>query len=180
MMRSLGMPQSSHYAAAAAYSAAMAAAAARYPYPGLFPPMMPHPMMPASTAAQHTCNWVAGADFCGKRFSTGEELMQHLRTHTSAASSPVAASSAMPSAADMGLAALQSAQAALLMGLPPASVPTTTSGALAALQAQAARSVAAVDHRFHPYGRPSTSAYPAPHMLPYGLPFATPPSLLYP
>lgn len=31
------------------------------------------------------CNWVsAGNEYCGKRYSTSEELLQHLRTHTTA------------------------------------------------------------------------------------------------
>lgn len=32
---------------------------------------------------QHTCSWMTGNEFCGKRFSSSEELLQHLRTHTS-------------------------------------------------------------------------------------------------
>lgn len=30
----------------------------------------------------YVCSWVAGSEYCGKRFSTSEELLQHLRTHT--------------------------------------------------------------------------------------------------
>lgn len=32
---------------------------------------------------QHVCNWMMGSDYCGKRFNSSEELLQHLRTHTS-------------------------------------------------------------------------------------------------
>ena len=53
----------------------------------------------------YVCNWVAGSDYCGKRFATSEELLQHLRTHT--ASSDTAASlAAMQAAAYPGLAGL--------------------------------------------------------------------------
>lgn len=31
----------------------------------------------------YVCNWIAGETYCGKRFGTSEELLQHLRTHTS-------------------------------------------------------------------------------------------------
>lgn len=31
----------------------------------------------------YVCNWIAGDTYCGKRFVTSDELLQHLRTHTS-------------------------------------------------------------------------------------------------
>nr|CAD7460692.1 unnamed protein product [Timema tahoe] len=33
----------------------------------------------------YVCNWIAGDSYCGKRFGTSDELLQHLRTHTTAA-----------------------------------------------------------------------------------------------
>lgn len=39
----------------------------------------------------YVCNWIAGDSYCGKRFVTSEELLQHLRTHTSG-SDPVSTS----------------------------------------------------------------------------------------
>jgi hypothetical protein len=43
----------------------------------------------------YTCSWVDGAaDFCGKRFATSDELLQHLRTHAAASSEPSSSSSA--------------------------------------------------------------------------------------
>lgn len=54
----------------------------------------------AATQLPYVCNWIAGdAAYCGKRFGTSEELLQHLRTHTSLASvseSNVAALSMLP------------------------------------------------------------------------------------
>lgn len=39
----------------------------------------------------YVCNWIAGETYCGKRFGTSEELLQHLRTHTSLSASDSAA-----------------------------------------------------------------------------------------
>lgn len=68
------------------------------------------------TPRPYVCNWIAGDTYCGKRFTTSDELLQHLRTHTnlSAAESAAAAAAAaslnpllnpslsMPSAASLG------------------------------------------------------------------------------
>ncbi|CAH0553156.1 unnamed protein product [Brassicogethes aeneus] len=48
----------------------------------------PGPVPPSSLAYPHLgrpyiCNWIAGDAYCGKRFLSSEELLQHLRTHTS-------------------------------------------------------------------------------------------------
>lgn len=48
----------------------------------------PGPIPPTSLAYSqlgrpYVCNWIAGESYCGKRFVTSEELLQHLRTHTS-------------------------------------------------------------------------------------------------
>lgn len=43
----------------------------------------------------HVCNWMAGGDYCGKRFATSEELLQHLRTHTAGGESALSAYSSL-------------------------------------------------------------------------------------
>ncbi|XP_050314622.1 zinc finger protein Noc [Anthonomus grandis grandis] len=46
-----------------------------------------------SLGRPYVCNWIAGDAYCGKRFVTSEELLQHLRTHTST-SDPATSSAA--------------------------------------------------------------------------------------
>lgn len=41
------------------------------------------------------CNWISGESYCGKRFGTSDELLQHLRTHTSSLADPAAAAAAL-------------------------------------------------------------------------------------
>lgn len=48
----------------------------------------PGPVPPSSLSypqlgRPYVCNWIAGDTYCGKRFVTSDELLQHLRTHTS-------------------------------------------------------------------------------------------------
>nr|CAD7605535.1 unnamed protein product [Timema genevievae] len=47
---------------------------------GLVPQPPPH-----LAYRPYVCNWIAGDSYCGKRFGTSDELLQHLRTHTTAA-----------------------------------------------------------------------------------------------
>lgn len=60
------LPPGHHSAVAAAYAHAQLAALA------------------AASQLPYVCSWIGGdATYCGKRFSNSEELLQHLRTHTS-------------------------------------------------------------------------------------------------
>ncbi|KAK9738494.1 hypothetical protein QE152_g9849 [Popillia japonica] len=48
--------------------------------------LVPPGPVPSSLAYQqlgrpYVCNWIAGDTYCGKRFVTSDELLQHLRTH---------------------------------------------------------------------------------------------------
>ena len=35
-----------------------------------------------SSGRPYVCNWIVGDNYCGKRFASSEDLLQHLRTHT--------------------------------------------------------------------------------------------------
>lgn len=123
-----------------------------------------HAQLAALAAASHlpyVCNWISGdSAYCGKRFSNSEELLTHLRTHTSGTTDSTSALSMLGTA-----------------GLPPThpllhrTYPTPPLSPLATA-------------RFHPYSKPSLlppslgsslSGFPlghpglAPYLSPYSL-----------
>ncbi|XP_055299683.1 zinc finger protein Elbow isoform X2 [Sitodiplosis mosellana] len=63
-----------------------AAAASKSSYAHQMSQAFAHAQLAALAAASqmpYICNWIAGdAAYCGKRFSTSDDLLQHLRTHT--------------------------------------------------------------------------------------------------
>jgi hypothetical protein len=100
----------------------------------MHPPNPAAPAQPPPTTSPYVCNWMSGADFCGRRFSTSEDLMSHLRTHTASA-----ASTSAPAPASTTHPAVTAALAQALMSTAPMVTSTTTTSALAALQAQAVK-----------------------------------------
>lgn len=91
----------------------------------------------AATQLPFVCNWIAtDASYCGKRFGTSDDLLQHLRTHTS----------------NMSESMLTTAAAT---GLPPThpllqrSYPTPPLSPLSTA-------------RYHPYGKPPSLLPPPP------------------
>ncbi|XP_076242833.1 zinc finger protein Noc [Calliopsis andreniformis] len=100
----------------------------------------------------YVCNWIAGdTAYCGKRFSTSDELLQHLRSHTSVTTN---------GAADAAALSLLSPS----VGLPPThplfsrTYPTPPLSPLATA-------------RYHPYGKPSLLS---PSLSSLGLPLPPP------
>ncbi|XP_031841568.1 zinc finger protein Elbow [Nomia melanderi] len=130
------------------------------PYGALGVAAYAHAQLAALAAASqlpYVCNWIAGdTAYCGKRFSTSEELLQHLRSHTSMSSSGAAATD--PSAAALSLLSPS-------VGLPPThplfsrTYPTPPLSPLATA-------------RYHPYGKPSPLLPPSLSSL--GLPLPPP------
>ena len=118
--------------------------------PGL-PPHSSASAQPGASTHPYVCSWFAGESYCGKRFATSEELLQHLRSHTSSSldyeahllSNPLLSSAALASQAGLHRA---------YPGLPQLS-----------------------DLRYHPYAKPPLpgSLTPLPPSTP--LPSAFPP-----
>lgn len=111
-------------------------------------PMPPPSLSYPSTLAggrPYVCNWIAGESYCGKRFATSEELLQHLRSHTSLAGGDHAAS------------------AAALLGNPHPHPLLSPSTALhrASGGSYPAPSLSPLSARYHPYGKPPTGPLPA-------------------
>ena len=132
----------------------------------------PPPSVPTSLASSaalgpggpYICNWMNGRDYCGKRFTSAEELLVHLKTHTNLSASDAGL---MPGGGSSNSAAayasLLNASAASLMGR-GAGGPVLPSS-LSALGAAG---------RYSPYQRPGA---PLPPSLSGLGPAAFPPSL---
>lgn len=111
------------------------------------PPSLSYPSTLAAGGRPYVCNWVVSESYCGKRFATSEELLQHLRSHTSLAGSDHAAASA-----------------AALLGNPhphPLLSPSTALHRAASGGSYPAPSLSPLSARYHPYGKPPTGPLPA-------------------
>lgn len=92
----------------------------------------------------YVCNWIAGDAYCGKRFSSSEELLSHLRSHTTV-TSDASALSLLSNPLHAHAALLNSAHSSLqgfrqTAAYPPPSLSPLTAG------------------RYHPYGKPTHSS----------------------
>lgn len=111
----------------------------------------PHSLLGGSQPQQqNVCNWISGDSYCGKRFGSSEELLQHLRSHTSSAAADTASAAT--------LASLHHAlhPHPLLAGHLPRGYPTPP---LSPLSASA---------RYHPYAAKPTLTHlpPSAHLPP--------------
>lgn len=104
--------------------------------------------MPPSPYAQLgrplVCSWIVGESYCGKRCGSSEELIQHLRTHTTSLSDP-AAISVLAQAQQAMMHPLSSlfAASALHRGYPAAPLSPLSAA------------------RYHPYGKPGSLPPPS-------------------
>ncbi|XP_028830722.1 zinc finger protein 703-like [Denticeps clupeoides] len=154
-------------------------------FPLVYPPHPLHPLHPSSLSSSvtpslshplysygfvlpneplpHACNWVsAGLGPCDKRFATSEELLAHLRTHTTS----------LPASLDSAklLSTYPSAAAAAChLHLPPQSGPASIPSSFS-LRAPPGLGLA----RYHPYSKvplPATAPSLPMHSLPASAPY---------
>ncbi|XP_018616539.2 zinc finger protein 503 [Scleropages formosus] len=174
----------SHLAGAAGASCshdAAAATALKSGYPLMYPthplhgvhssppsfaghPLYPYGFMLPNDPLPHVCNWVSANGPCDKRFSSSEELLSHLRTHTAFAGTEKLISG-YPSSSSLASAA--AAAMACHMHMPPAGGP----GSPGALALRSPHHALGLSSRYHPY---SKSPLPTPG-APVPVPAATGP-----
>lgn len=112
-------------------------------------------------ARPNVCSWMVGDTYCGKRFSTSEELLQHLRTHTNLS---VTDSSALPLLSP-SLTVPSPSMSAAACHLHYSTAPSlTTPAGLRRTYPTSLSPVSSLSARYHPY-KPPIPAFP-------GSPFA--------
>ncbi|XP_027890071.1 zinc finger protein 703 [Xiphophorus couchianus] len=135
--------------------------------PSLSHPIYTYGFMVPNEPLPHACNWVSVSGPCDKRFATSEELLAHLRTHTSL---PGMVDSKLLSAYPSSV----SSTASCHLHLPPPSSPGALPSSFS-LRGSPGLSLA----RYHPYGKshlpgapglpmptlPSSPAYYSPYAL---------------
>ncbi|XP_028331780.1 zinc finger protein 503-like [Gouania willdenowi] len=126
-------------------------------------PLYPYGFVLPNDPLPHVCNWVSANGPCDKRFSSSEELLSHLRTHTAFAGTEKLISG-YP-----GSASLANAAAAAAMACHMHMAPTGSPGTTLALRAP--HHTLGLGSRYHPY---SKSPLPAPG-APVPVPAATGP-----
>ncbi|KAK0087630.1 hypothetical protein PV326_005122 [Microctonus aethiopoides] len=96
----------------------------------------------------YVCNWIAGETYCGKRFTSSEDLLQHLRSHTSFVGGDHNATIS-----------------ASLLGGPhshshPLLSPSNTLHRIGTGSNYPAQPLSPLSGRYHPYGKPPTGPLP--------------------
>ena len=108
----------------------------------------------AGPGGPYICNWMNGREgYCGKRHSSAEELLQHLRTHTNLSTTD---SSSAAAAAMLNSQSAAAAAAAANM-YPPSLLAAGLHRSYPGLGSLAA----AASGRFHPYGKPGAGLPPS-------------------
>ena len=135
----------------------------------LLPPGLPahwplyasmYSVLPGQNGLPYVCNWVVGgSEHCGKRYATSEELLQHLRSHTSSAELSSLAAGLAPYSSSLPLTS------PALACHPLYSSPATASLNPGALRQAYPRSLSPnsllTASRYHPY-KSALSSLPSP------------------
>lgn len=127
-------------------------------------PLYPYGFMLPNDPLPHVCNWVSANGPCDKRFSSSEELLNHLRTHT-AFTGADKLMSGYPSSSSLASAA--AAAMACHMHMPHSGGP----GSPGTLTLRSPHHALGLSSRYHPY---SKSPLPTPG-APVPVPAATGP-----
>ena len=132
-------------------------------------------ILPGHHTLPYVCNWMAGSDYCGKRFANSEELLQHLRTHTSSSEAALAGLAAYPGLGLPSAAALAAAGCHSHLNPPPSLSPNSLRQAYP--RSLSPNTLLAAS-RYHPYKHLS-SLPPTPTGLPSALSAYYSPYALY-
>ncbi|XP_042624569.1 zinc finger protein 503-like [Cyprinus carpio] len=127
-------------------------------------PLYPYGFMLPNDPLPHVCNWVSANGPCDKRFSSSEELLNHLRTHTAFTGTEKLISGYHNSSS---LASAAAAAMACHMHMPPSGAP----GSPGTLALRSPHHALGLSSRYHPY---SKSPLPTPG-APVPVPAATGP-----
>ena len=103
----------------------------------MIPPSSPGPPSPHNNRP-YVCNWIVADNYCGKRFGSSDDLLQHLRTHTNLSAAASNSSSDVPTS---GAFAHPSHPSSMMR----AAYPTPPLSPLSAA-------------RYHPYGKSNPAA----------------------
>ncbi|XP_052449393.1 zinc finger protein 703-like [Carassius gibelio] len=128
-------------------------------------PLYTYGFMLPNEPLTHACNWVSVGGPCDKRFSTSEELLAHLRTHTALPGLDGKLLSGYPSSV--------SSAASCHLHLPP---PSSPGGLPSSLSLRGSPGLGLA--RYHPYGKahlpgaPSLPMHSLPATAPYYSPYA--------
>ncbi|XP_041117611.1 zinc finger protein 503-like [Polyodon spathula] len=132
-------------------------------------PLYPYGFMLPNDPLPHVCNWVSANGPCDKRFSSSEELLNHLRTHT-AFTGTEKLISGYPSSSSLASAA--AAAMACHMHMPPTGAP----GSPSTLALRSPHHALGLSSRYHPYSKsplPTGAPVPVPAATgPYYSPYA--------
>eukprot|EP00062_Callorhinchus_milii_P001635 gi/632936947/ref/XP_007896701.1/ PREDICTED: zinc finger protein 503 [Callorhinchus milii] len=120
-------------------------------------PLYPYGFMLPNDPQPHICNWVSANGPCDKRFSSSEDLLNHLRTHTAFSGTEKLMAGYPSSSLGSAAAAAAAAAVACHMHLPPTGGPGSPGG----LTLRSPHALG-LSSRYHPYAKSPLPPHGAP------------------